>query len=232
MNKLAIFVEGNTEVVFIEKLIEEIAGQNRVLVEHREIRGGNRTRRTMGVIKAAKPTTGEDYFILLVDCGGDELVKTRILEEHENLTKAGYSKIIGIRDVRPTFTHADIPKLEAALPKYIKTSLIPVEFVLAILEIESWFLAESTHFEKVDPAITLEAIQLVLGFHPEKDDMEQRLTPADDLDHCYAIAGKAYDKQQARDTVNALDYARIYLELANKIGYLKRLIESIEEFLR
>jgi hypothetical protein len=133
--------------------------------------------------------------------------------------------------VRPTFTYADIPKLEATLPKYIKTSLIPVEFVLAILEIEAWFLAESTHFQKIDPAITLEAIQLVLGFHPENDDMEQRLTPADDLDHCYAIAGKAYDKQQARETVNALDYARIYLELANKISYLKRLIESIEEFL-
>jgi hypothetical protein len=64
-------------------------------------------------------------------------------------------------------------------------------------------LADSTfaHFQKLDPSSTLEAIQLVLGFHPGKDDMQQRLTPADDLDHCYAIAGKAYDKQQARDTV-------------------------------
>ena len=46
MNKLAVFVEGYTEVVFVEKLIEEIAGENNVLIEHREIRGGSSKRRT------------------------------------------------------------------------------------------------------------------------------------------------------------------------------------------
>jgi len=40
MNKLAVFVEGYTEVVFVEKLVEEIAGQQNVLIEHRKIRGG------------------------------------------------------------------------------------------------------------------------------------------------------------------------------------------------
>src|SRR5437763_589689 len=103
MNKLAVFVEGYTEVFFIEKLIEEIAGANQVLIEHREIRGGGVARRTLGLVRAARPDTGQKFFVLIVDCGGDRLVKTRILEEHENLTKAGYSAIIGLRDVRPDF---------------------------------------------------------------------------------------------------------------------------------
>lgn len=231
MNRLAIFVEGHTEVVFVEKLIEEIAGQNKVLIEHREIRGGSKARRTIGIIKAAKPNTGEKYFVLLVDCGGDDLVKTRIREEHENLTKNGYSRLIGIRDVRPKFTHGDIPKLEAGLPKYIKTSLAPVTFILAIMEIEAWFLAEATHYPRIEPSITVAAIKANLGFDPENDDMEQRLCPADDLNACYAIGGKAYMKNQAKVTVDALDYALIYTDLRSKINYLDRLISVIDAFL-
>ena len=84
----------------------------------------------MRLIKATRPNTGQEYFVLIYDCGGDNSVKTRICEEHKNLTKRGYSRILGLRDVRPTFTYADVPRLEASLPKYIKTSLIPVDFIL------------------------------------------------------------------------------------------------------
>ena len=155
MNKLAVFVEGYTEVLFVEKLIAEIAGNNKVVIDHREIRGGSASRRTFARIRASKMEGDEKYFVMIVDCGGDSLVKTRIMEEHENLTNGGYSKIIGIRDVRPDFTHADIPRLEAGLAKHIKTSLIPVEFILAVMEIEAWFLAEVSHFAKIDPGITV-----------------------------------------------------------------------------
>jgi hypothetical protein len=136
-----------------------------------------------------------------------------------------------VRDVRPDFAHADIPDLERGLPKYIKTSLIPVEFILAIMEIEAWFLAETTHFPKLDPAITVAAIKAAYGFDPENDDMEQRLAPADDLNNCYAIAGKTYQKHLAQDTVDALDYADIYLRLWRKFRYMERLIGSIVSFL-
>jgi hypothetical protein len=232
MNRLAVFVEGYTEAVFVEKLIEEIAGQNKVLIEHKEIRGGRTTHRTVRLLKASKPT-GQEYYVLLLDCGGDELVKTRIQEEHDNLTKNGYSRLIGVRDVRPTFTHGDIPKLEAGLLKYIKTSLAPVVFILSIMEIEAWFLAEATHFPRIEPSITVAAIKANLGFDPENDDMAQRLCPADDLNACYAIGRKAYVKHQAKIkiTVDALDYALIYTELRSKIDYLDRLITVIDEFL-
>ena len=119
MNRLAIFVEGYTEAAFVDRLIEEIAGKNKVLIEQREIRGGSRVRRSMRTIKAAKQDTGQKYFVLLLDCGSDSQVKTRIHEEHQNLTKSGYSRLIGIRDVRPDFTYDDVPRLEASLMKYI-----------------------------------------------------------------------------------------------------------------
>ena len=231
MNRLAIFVEGYTEVAYVEKLIEEIAGKNRVLIEHRRIQGGSSVKRTIKIIKAAKPATGQQYFVLLIDCGGDESVKTRIIEEHENLTRSGYSRIIGLRDVRPNFTYAEIPRLEMNLPRYIRTSLAPVTFILAVMEIEAWFLSETTHFQRIDPSITVAAIKATLGFDPENDDLEQRNNPAEDLNNCYCIGGKTYTKRQAQVTIDALDYLCFYMELQNKIKYLQRLIAVIDAFL-
>jgi hypothetical protein len=231
MNRLAVFVEGYTEVVFVEKLILEIAGNKQVLIEYREIRGGGRARRTMGLVRALQPVTNQKYYVLIVDCGGDELVKTRVLEEHENLTRKGYSKIIGLRDVRPAFTHAEIPRLEASLPKYVRNSLIPVEFILAIMEIEAWFLAEASHFPRIDSAITVAAIVAALGFNPENDDMAMRATPTDDLKACYALGGKTYQKSNATTTVNAIDYTSLYFHLTQKIAYLSKLVNSIDSFL-
>src|SRR5208282_3190214 len=113
MHRLAIFVEGYTEVVFVEKLIEEIAGENNVRIEWRRIRGGGSARRSSALVRAAKPDTGQQYYVLVFDCGGDRLVKPRIVEEHVSLTNMGYLKIIGMRDVRPDFTHSTIGALQS-----------------------------------------------------------------------------------------------------------------------
>jgi hypothetical protein len=231
MNRLAVFVEGYTEILFIEKLLEEIAGVNNIIIESRRISGGSSAPRKMKIIKAAKQNTGQKYFVLIFDCGGDESVKTRILEEHGNLTKKGYSKIIGIRDVRPKFTYAEIPRLEVNLPKYIKTSFAPVAFILSIMEIEAWFLAEISHYSQIEPSITVNEIKKKLGFDPEHDNLELRPYPADDLNACYAIGGKTYTKDQAKRTVDALDYDLIYCTISLKFKYLDRLIFYIRSFL-
>ncbi len=230
MNKLAIFVEGYTEVVFVERLIEELAGKNHVLIQRRVIRGGSNANRTFRHVDGVKIPTVQRYYVLIVDCGGDALVKTRIVEEHENLTKSGYSKIIGIRDVRPDFTREQIPRLEAELPRRIRTALIPVEIYLAVMEVEAWFLAEATHYPRIDPAITVPAIRATLAFDPEVDDMGLRATPAIDLDNCYSIGGKQY-KKGSEDTPNALDFAHIYMTLPLKFIHFSRLIASIDAFL-
>lgn len=40
MNKMAMFVEGYTEVVFVDKLIRGVAEKNAVLIQWRRIAGG------------------------------------------------------------------------------------------------------------------------------------------------------------------------------------------------
>jgi hypothetical protein len=232
MNKMAIFVEGYTEVVFVDRLIEMIANANAVRIEWRLLSGGSTCPRTSRQLKAAQPNTGQSHFVLIYDCGGDDVVKTRMISEYNNLAAAGYSQIICIRDVYPKFKYEDIPALEAALPKFVKTKPIVVHFILSIMEIESWFLAEYTHFPKIDPKITLASITENLKFDPENEDMQLRPTPADDLNKCYALAGKTYEKKNAHETVAVLDYAHIYAGLVDKFPYLRKFCEIIEEFLK
>lgn len=229
--KLAIFVEGYTEVLFVDRLITEIAGNHNVRIELRTIRGGRTIPRAMGVLRAANADTGQRFYVLIVDCGGDHLVASRILEEHKNLTLSGYQKIIGLRDVRPTFSFAEIPKLEAGLKKLIDLSLIPVEFVLAVMEIEAWFLSEHTHFERFDPSISLPQVNAALGVDVSIDDLSLRDHPADDLDKSYQIAGKRYEKAAALNTIQCLDIPYMYVDLQNRVPSLKRLTSSIDAFL-
>lgn len=230
MRKLAVFVEGWTELYFIERLIGEIAGTHNIVFEKRRIVGGSRVRRQVISIEAAKPAEAQQFYVLLFDCGGDHQVKPRIVEQHQSLTNSGFSAIIGLRDVRPNTTHQDIPLLERNLRYGIKTSLAPVAIILAVMEIEAWFLAESSHFEKIDPAIEVARIATALGFNPETQDMALRLEPTSDLDKAYALAGKRYTKP-AKPTIDVLDFSRMYLELSGRIPYLGQLVNHIDSFL-
>ena len=231
MNKMAIFVEGYTEVVFVDKLIREVAEKNAVLIQWRRIAGGTTCPRRNVQIQAEGPHAGQKHFVVIHDCGGDDAVKTRMSREYPLLASSGYSKIVCIRDVYPKFTAAEIPTLETSLPLFIRTIPIVVDFILSIMEVEAWFLAEYTHFPNIDASITVPAIIGACGFDPVNDDMQLRPAPANDMNNCYAIGGKTYEKRNAPTTIGALDYAHIYAGLVGKFPYLKRLCVIIAEFL-
>ena len=172
MNKMAVFVEGCTEQLFVEKLVIEIAGRKNVQVELRKVRGGKTTRRRMPRVKPMGADVGQEYYVLIVDCGGDEAVKSRILEEYDNLARAGHRLVVGVRDVRPRINRAEIPEFRRRLPLKVKTQPIRVVFVLSIMELEAWFLSEYTHFSRLYVPISPAQVRAWLGFDPSTDDME------------------------------------------------------------
>lgn len=235
IKKIAIFVEGYTEVQFLDKLIQEICGKNNVIIDAKKIRGGGKssgipkTISSINNINATKITNNEKYYFLIFDCGGDKSIASEILSQHESLHKNGYIKIIGIRDVRPEFTFGEIPRLEVNLRKYIKTNLIPVHYVLSVMEVEAWFLAETNHFANIDNSLNLELIKNKLGFNPEIDDLSLRETPMIDLDNCYKLVGKEYSKSNST-TVDAIDYENLYLNTRQKFVHLNNLMNCIDEF--
>lgn len=229
MHRLAVFVEGLTEALFVQSLIEEIAGYENIIIEKKSVKGGVNSPLTISSFEAVRPVTKERYYVLIMNCGGDRQVASRIKEQQSLLTNAGYSKIIGLRDVRPTFTLNDVPRLLNGLNSQIDHSLVPVEFILSLMEIEAWFLAEHTHLQKIDPKITLELVTRALGFDPSNGDLSDRTNPTQDITAAYALGGKQYYK--GSQTVDCLDYDEIYLNLINRIPNLKILTENIDQFL-
>lgn len=232
MKKIAIFVEGQTEQIFVGKLLEEIAGRKNIYIETQLAKIDKNGKRYFTVISASSNSIDQKYYVLIRDCGSESNVKTDIRDSLESLTRSGYEQIIGLRDVYP-LTHADIPRLEIGLRYEIPTRFIPVSIILAIMEVEAWFLAEVEHFVKIDPRLTTNYIKTKLGFDPSVDNVEQRMHPAQDLDDIYHLAGFAYKKKKSsvQRTASALDYNALYLAVKDKVPSLHKFIEQIDSFM-
>ncbi len=233
MKKLVVFVEGQTEQIFVERLLEEAAGKNNIQIEKRQATGGQATQRKLKLISASTPDSSHKFFAQIVDCGADDRVKSDIVERYEGLVSAGFETIVGIRDVYPTCLYADIQKFRRGLQFRVKTRPVEVVFVLGVMEIETWFITEYTHFQRLNSALTPDLIRARLGFDPRTDDIQLRNHPADDLNNIYHLVGLSYkkDRYRVQRTVDVLDYERMYCELPSRLPDLKTLVSVIDQFL-
>ena len=191
MKRLAIFVEGQTEKIFVRKLLEEIAGKNNIAIEDRDLKLGNKVSRIIELRMIDRVTDLTKYYVLIYNSGTDNRVGSDIREQYNNLVIAGYEKIIGLRDLFPDFTIDQINEAKRGLQSVLPKGKIPAHIVLAVMEVEAWFLAEWNHFLKVDARLTTDFIKDNLGFDPAIDDMESRSHPAEDLHQIYQLIGRA-----------------------------------------
>ncbi len=232
MNKIAIFVEGQTELLFIERLLIEIASKNNIQIEKKVARGGRKSPRNLTIIEDTEKVENKKYFAMIVDCVGDSRVVSDIRERYDTLVKSGYQTIIGIRDVYP-IKYDDIPKLRRNNQFNIKSKPVSVSFILAVMEIEAWFIAEHTHFQRINESLTIEKIKLNTGINPAVDDIQQLQHPSEILDCIYKFVGQNYTKRKSNveKTIDKLDYAQIYLNLPDRFPDFNNLINVIESFL-
>lgn len=106
---------------------------------------------------------------------------------------------------------------------------IPIDFVISVLEIEAWFIAEFSHFEKIDSRLTAKFIKEKLGIDITSLISEDIIQPAKMLNTIYQLVGKGYSKRakQIQNTVEKLDYAEIYFSMPNRIESLNELVTFI-----
>lgn len=234
MRKIAFFVEGAGEMLFVEKLLSEVAEIKDVIITKRKIRGGGKSGKVAKFfteVGAVREATDENFYVLICDCGGDHLVAQRIREEHVSLTASGYERIIGIRDVRPDFSREDVPKLLQRMEDVVAKNLAPVVFILSMMEVEAWFLAEYSHFERIHPELNPEMIEEALGFNPRTFTASERDHPAKDLEQSYLLKGVVYDKTSVQTTVDKLDFALIYTDLISVVPEFSALAGVVDKFL-
>lgn len=241
MKKIAVFVEGQTEQIFVCRLFVEIAGYKNISILLKKFKGREQPSETVAPPQEISQDSSPRHEVLIYNCGGDESVKSRILEEKDGLFRNNYLEIVGIRDLYPLL---DFQKLYDRLHHGLVRSGIRIEpelpantrIIIAVHEIESWFLSEVEHFVHIDERLTKALIEeniVNLGFNPYLDDIILRLKPSEDLRNIYKIAGKTYSKKRnsVERTVECLDYASIYIGLSQSIRQLGELISKIDAFL-
>ena len=227
MKKVAIFVEGMTEQEFAVHLVSTLVGNKGLhVVLGRQWKG-------KVTITPSIPTGDINFYILIVDCANDGQVKTQIREEYPSLVAAGYTAIIGLRDVYP-LPRSDMHLIQKQLSKGLPTGPVMPQMHLAVMEVEAWFLGETTHFARVDQALTLQFI-IDNGFDIVGKLADSWQHPAKVLDDIYRLANKEYvdsggqkRKQLVLQTINALSFEELYLNVRQQLTAFDGFLTSIE----
>ncbi len=239
MKKFAFFVEGPTEAEFVRSYLNEVTSQRGIVTQYEATGGNGNNPRVYS--QTFRDNAGSDFIINIYVSGTDNRVNSDILDHLSSLAASGFSVVIGLRDLRGQkndgrcFTLADLPVVEGATHRIFAGKTPPVYPVIAVMEIETWFMAETNHYEKIDPSLTQAFIvsqASSLGVNPYTDDLTQVSQPAEKLSDIYHLAGKTYDKTatRRRRTINALDYANMYLNIPARLVKFEeftRIIDSL-----
>jgi len=230
MKKVAVFVEGQTEQVFTEELFKHMFGHAMINIETLQFSGGTGIRQ-IRTIRSLEISSSTKYFIRIYDChggGNNSTVKSDIIEQFPYLVKESFSYIIGIRDVYP------LPDLELlrnimhiGLPNDIK---LPIKMVLAVREVESWFLAEENHYLLIDALLTTSFVNKMIGFDITTNSTETIDQPSITLKKVYQTVGKDYNKKkwETQRTVHCIDYDNLYLAVRNRNNSLNELLTCLD----
>jgi hypothetical protein len=208
MIKTAIFVEGQSELIFTRELLLKYFEYQNIWIECYNLFNDQ----DLNPTEYAFPNSEAEFYFQILNIGNDQKVISSILKREKYLfsENQGFHKIIGLRDMyskeyRETVKNSsiDIEINEKFIQSHQETilarSLYPekINFHFAIMELESWLLAISTIFERMHKDLNDELILDRLGIslrqiNPENDIFH----PASLINKILQIVGDSYDKKK------------------------------------
>lgn len=211
------------------KLITELLKGNSCQILGTELTGpiANRSLKVT-VVKATKESQEVTHYFMIYNCNADNAVKSDILERYKGLISASYTAIIGVRDVYPA---SDLEKLRQNLLYGMPSGLsVPIDIVLAVMEIEAWFLSEENHYSNLNSKLTHVEASNTVGFDICMNSTESIPNPASVLNSIYNTVGLAYRKKsrQIERTVNALDYQNLYVNVRYRNPSLEEFLDKFD----
>lgn len=202
-HKTAVFVEGQTELVFVRELLTkwfdyqaERLGFDCYALHNNEYRD----------VAYSFGNTDSEYYYMLVSVGNDSSVLSKIYARIRQLKSLNYQLVIGLRDMYSSqyIKDAKVRKIVPQINRmhidyanqFIKESgdgdYIRLHF--AIMEVEAWLLGMSQYLLAVSDKLTHSFIQAEIGLDLNKDPETSIFHPANSLDNIYRLIGKNYDK--------------------------------------
>lgn len=242
MKKIAFFVEGPTEADFLVKLLKDLIPAKKRAIKLVTMQGSYKDNSRIQLVSFRdKISNTTQYEIFIYNCTADNSVNSDVVEIGPNLQHLGITKIIALKDLRGdkngiSMSEADLPKIENVEMNITFASIpIPVTSVIAVMEIETWFIGETHHYLRYDKRLNDELIKRnvkIIGFNPFVDRLENIAEPAEALNNIYTLVKKNYSKRRKtrNKTINALDMSNLYVNVSRRLNSLGKLINEIDAF--
>ena len=238
MSKVAIFVEGQSEQIFIRHLLLRTMDCSKVSFICLRLYAG----KTIPA-RFDYPNPHAEMSFLIVNVGQDEKVLSEIKEREEDLIKQGFDRIIGLRDmysekylkrspsgIDNSVTTAFIDGWNSTIQRMSKPSKIKIH--IAIMELEAWFLGIYDIFKRINSILSVEYIENELGFNlADIDPQTEFFKPAEEVNRIFQLVGlqckkKEHDVESICSNINNDD---LYNSFKN--GRCSRFKDFYEELL-
>lgn len=225
MKRVVIFTEGLTELAFVRQFLIDLLGYQDLSFECLQLHGGE-----FQTIPYEHFSPTAYVYALIVDAHGDGRVLGIISEREKELSKAGYDRICGLRDMYSLEYRRRSRIIDPALNREFEMerdeqiqlleNANKIRLYFAIMEIEAWLLSMYNLFGKIDSALTVEAIEDALGFNLRTVDPQvEFFHPTRQMDDIFRIIGKSYRKHsheiesivstiESSDLANAIENGR------------------------
>ena len=229
MLNIALFVEGKTERIFIEKIIDEYFSHPFFNIDSFELIGD----RARSVTKGHYKHPDVNISFLIYDVQGESKVLSAIKERAHGLVLKKFNYIIGLRDVYPAQID-DIQIINSTFEEIIVELGIEevCSLFYAVMEIEAWFLSDPDLFSKIDNRLNIETINDNLNIEIENIDIEGINHPAETLNRIFQIIGRRYKKKEGdtHSLISRMDFLRLWLDddVHLRIPSLKTFIDHLE----
>lgn len=204
MRKVAIFAEGQTELIFVRDFLLRLIDPSKLSLECMELLA----HKLYPVLYSHSCPNPEMHF-MIINVHGDEGVLSSIREREKSLIeKSGYEKIVGIRDmyseayqklsrgvINDDISNQFIQRHNSTIQKMTYHDRIKLYF--AIMEIEAWFLAMYNIFQKIDSGLTNDIIQEKLGIDLKNIDPQIAFfRPSEQVNDIFVLCGRKYSKRR------------------------------------
>ncbi|MDM8543409.1 DUF4276 family protein [Desulfococcaceae bacterium HSG9] len=230
MIKIGIFVEGQTERIFVVKFLSEYLGGEHNFSRTEIINLGSKGTK----IITERNFPHADFYFLIFDTTGDGNVVPAILERADNMIKnRGFRYILALEDLydRPRnkkkYVLNQFNRLTAKFTFQDRLKLI-----LAIMEIEAWFLADYNLFSRLNSIATPKFINQELNINLIDKNPESYNHPAEIINKIYKLCGMKYKKreQQTYNIVYNVDFDFLCSdEIIEKVKSWKYFVSCIDE---
>lgn len=233
MIKIAFFVEGQTERIFVEKLLGEYLTYPKYTIEAKKLLG----EKSINIITRRNISPEIKYYFLIYDIGGGEKVVSTLLERAEKMiNQLKYCRLLALKDLHPEKRENKEKIINLVNDKFNEKSFKNhLGFVLAIMEVESWFLADYNLFHRINNILSPNYIKNKLNIDLIKDDPELYENPAVKVGKILSLVDIKYKKRekQSYNICHNIDYAFLCFseETNNKISSFKYFIKCIDESL-